>query len=163
MAHLDGDVVTLFWRFPSVLIQDLILVMLPIRPNQTRSVIGPNQTWFGTIGSPILAMLPILAMTSWDLRIDITPKKFWKCQIPILYGVSQITSRFTVDWYFLTRANIPPTLQSTTRGWWWASAKTGSPGIAGKNSLSVNQIWKLPPKDDFCRFTFRKFRTVSEK
>jgi hypothetical protein len=32
----------------------------------------------GPIGSPILAMLPILVMTSWDLRIDIFQKKMLK-------------------------------------------------------------------------------------
>jgi hypothetical protein len=43
MACLDSDVVTLFWRFPSVPIQDPILAMLPIRPDQTQSiVIGPE-------------------------------------------------------------------------------------------------------------------------
>jgi hypothetical protein len=120
MAHLDGDVVTLFWQYPSVPIQDLILAMLPIRPDQqTRSVIGPNQP----NREPNFGNAPnfghdLLRSENWHF-----PKKCWKCQIPILYGVSQITSRFTVDWYFLTRANIPPTHHSTARGWWRASAK----------------------------------------
>jgi hypothetical protein len=41
----------------------------------------PNQLGLGQlnpIGSPILAMLPILVMTSWDLRIDISQKKMLK-------------------------------------------------------------------------------------
>jgi hypothetical protein len=68
-------VVTWFWWFPSVPIQDPILAMLPIRPNQTQSIaIRPDQTWLGPIRSPILAMLPIMVMTSWDPRIDISPK-----------------------------------------------------------------------------------------
>jgi hypothetical protein len=81
-----GDVVTLFWQFPSVPIQDPILAMLLIRPNQTQSIvigpdqpimIGPDQTskpdWAQS-GSLILLMLPILVMTSWDPKIDISPK-----------------------------------------------------------------------------------------
>jgi hypothetical protein len=43
-----GDVVTWFWWFPSVPIQDPILAMLPISPDQTRSIrIGPNQSGSG--------------------------------------------------------------------------------------------------------------------
>jgi hypothetical protein len=75
MAPLDGDVVTWFWQFLSVPIQDPILAMLPIRPNETQSIgIGYNQSGLGTPDRAWSPMLPILAMTSWDLRIDISQK-----------------------------------------------------------------------------------------
>jgi hypothetical protein len=63
MAHLDDDVMIWFWQFlASVLIQDPILAIL-------------DQAQLGVrFWCPILVILPILAMSSWDLRIDIFQK-----------------------------------------------------------------------------------------
>jgi hypothetical protein len=111
MACLDGDVVTWFWRFPSVLIQDPILAMLPIRPDQTRSIaIGPDQSWSGPINRNRARSNPIGPDREPDFGDapnfgdDLSrsenrhfPKKCWKCQILILCGVSLTSPRSKVS------------------------------------------------------------------
>jgi hypothetical protein len=71
MVCLDGDVL-MWWRDFGDFHQSQFKTQF--WQFSWSNLTKPNQLGMGPIGSLILAMLPILAMISWDLRIDISPK-----------------------------------------------------------------------------------------